>query len=74
MNLIENFIINLKKLNGDWSNNGIQRVVRLDSLCSQKFVSLRSYKIKADVPMDEAFKDPYSNFFLFNFFKLKVIN
>ena len=60
--LIQSFILNLKKLNGNWSKNGIQRIVRLRSECSQQFVSLRNQKIKANIPLDEAFEDPYSNF------------
>jgi hypothetical protein len=63
MLLINKFISNLKQSNGDWSKNGIQRIVRLSSECSEQFVSLRNYKIKADVPLDEAFKDPYSKIF-----------
>jgi hypothetical protein len=63
--LINKFIHNLKQSNGEWSKSGIQRIIRLSSECSRQFVALRNYKIKADVPLDEAFKDPYSKILLF---------
>ena len=60
--LVHNFLRNLKKLRGDWSHNGIQRLIRLNSECSHKYVSLRNSNIKADIPIYEAFKDPYSKY------------
>lgn len=60
LNLVETFIQHLKTLRGDWSKNGIQRLIRLNSECSSKYVSLRNLNIKADIPIYEAFKDPYS--------------
>ncbi|CAF0831203.1 unnamed protein product [Brachionus calyciflorus] len=58
--LITRFLNALKDLNGDWSKHGLQHIIRLNSECSQSYVSLRSFRIKADVPIDEAFKDPYT--------------
>jgi hypothetical protein len=58
--LIDHFINVLKKNNGDWSKHGIQRIIRLNSECSHNYISLRNNGIRADVPIDEAFKDPYS--------------
>ena len=64
MKLIDSFLINLKNLNGDWSKHGLQRIIRLNSECSNEYLSLRHSRIRADVPYDEAFRDPYSNFLL----------
>jgi hypothetical protein len=58
---IKQFVNHLKQNNGDWSKNGLQRIVRLNSECSRNYLSLRNFKVKADVPVDEAFKDPFSN-------------
>ena len=58
--MITRFLNFLKDLNGDWSGHGLQRFVRLNSECSQSYVSLRNFRIKADVPVDEVFKDPYT--------------
>lgn len=58
--MITRFLNALKDLNGDWSRHGLQRFVRLNSECSQSYVSLRNFRIKADVPADEVFKDPYT--------------
>ena len=60
--MVNHFIGLLKQANGDWSKHGIQRIIRLHSECSRNYVSIRNFKIKADVPIDEAFKDPYSIF------------
>lgn len=66
--LVHSFVKTLKKLNGDWSRNGLQRVIRLNSECSNKYISLRSANIRADIPMSEAFKDPYSKYYSFFLF------
>lgn len=58
--LAESFALNMIKLNGDWSKNGIQRIVRLRSESSHNYLTLRNYKIRANVPLDEAFHDPYT--------------
>lgn len=58
--LITRFLNALKDLNGEWSRHGLQRMVRFNSECSQSYVSLRNFRIKADVPVDEVFKDPYA--------------
>jgi hypothetical protein len=55
--LIKNLVYHLKISNGDWSKNGLQRVVRIKSECSQHYVTLRSHKIKANIPFKEAFFD-----------------
>lgn len=62
--LVQTFIRTLKSLRGDWTKNGIQRLIRLNSECSNKYISLRNLNIKADIPIYEAFKDPYSKYFL----------
>ena len=66
--IIDNFVLHMKKLNGNWSKDGIQRIIRLKSECSQQYVSLRNYRIRANVPIDEAFYDPYSKLFYFILF------
>ena len=68
LELIEMFIKHLKHLNGDWSKHGLQRIIRLNSACSHNYVSLRNSRIKADVPIDETFKDPYSEYSFLLFF------
>ena len=55
--LIKNLVYHLKISNGDWSKNGLQRVVRIRSECSQHYVTLRNHKIKANIPFKEAFFD-----------------
>jgi hypothetical protein len=62
---VNHFLAQLKKSNGDWSKHGVQRIIRLASECSNSYLSLRNFRIKADVPIDEAFKDPYSKYFTF---------
>jgi hypothetical protein len=43
LHTIENFLFTLKnQLAGNWSRNGLQRIVRLKSACSQRFVLMRS--------------------------------
>ena len=43
LNTIESFLFTLKnQLRGNWSRNGLQRIVRLKSACSQRFVLMRS--------------------------------
>ena len=70
--LIETFVDKLKELNGQFSTIGQQRIIRLNAACSKQYVSLRQTRIKADIPVDEAYKDPYSEFYpnpiLFFFF------
>lgn len=63
--LVQTFIRTLKSLRGDWSKNGIQRLIRLNSECSNKYISLRNLNIKADIPIYEAFKDPYSKYIFY---------
>jgi hypothetical protein len=65
--LIEKFVQKLKELNGQFSTVGQQRIIRLNAACSKQYVSLRQTRIKADIPADEAYKDPYSEF-LFKIF------
>jgi len=61
-NLISRFIYNLKEANGEWASHGVQRIIRLNSECSNSFVSLRRFRVRADIPLEEAFRDPYSKF------------
>lgn len=61
---INQFVSTLKQLDGDWSRHGLQRLVRLNSACSNSYVTLRNSHIKAEVPYEEAFNDPYSMGFL----------
>ena len=58
--LVEKLVETLKALDGDWSQNGLQRMVRLKSECTQEFVSLRSSGISADVPQEQVSSDPFS--------------
>ena len=58
--MIETFVDKLKLLNGQFSSVGQQRIIRLNAACSKQYVSLRQTRIKADIPTDEAYKDPYS--------------
>jgi len=58
---IQNFVMKIKILNGDWSKNGIQRLVRIKSECSHKYITLRNNRIRANVPFEEAFFDQNSN-------------
>lgn len=60
LNLAEKFARSLKKYNGDWAGHGIQRIIRLNSDCSNNYVSLRHFRIRADVPSNEAFNDPFT--------------
>ena len=60
LHLIEKFVDKLKELNGQFSSVGQQRIIRLSAACSKHYVSLRQTRIKADIPIDEAFRDPYS--------------
>ncbi len=69
--LIHNFLLELKRLNGEWSKVGIQRVIRLNAACTRNYVTLRKTVVKADIPLDEAFKDPYSA--LICFFAMKIL-
>jgi hypothetical protein len=66
-NLINRFIFNLKEAQGEWASHGVQRIIRLNSDCSNHFVSLRRFKIRADIPLEEAFRDPYSKLKFFSF-------
>jgi hypothetical protein len=66
-NLISRFIFNLKEAQGEWAPHGVQRIIRLNSECSSSFVSLRRFRIRADIPLEEAFRDPYSNLELISF-------
>ncbi len=66
--LVHTFIRTLKSMRGDWSKNGIQRLIRLNSECSNKYITLRNLNIKADIPIYEAFKDPYSNILLIKYY------
>ncbi len=59
--LAQRFVRSLKRYNGEWASHGIQRIIRLNNECSNSYVSLRNYRIMADVPVNEAFTDPYSN-------------
>lgn len=68
---INQFVSALKKSDGDWSKSGIQRLVRLNSVCSGGYVTLRNFLIRAEVPYVEAFKDPYSNI-LYTFLALEL--
>jgi hypothetical protein len=68
---VNHFLTQLKRSNGDWSKHGVQRIIRLASECSNSYVSLRNFRIKADVPVDEAFKDPYSKL-RFSFYTFQV--
>ena len=60
--LVENFLLNLKLVNGNWSQNGLQRMARLKSACSHHYVSLRSSPrhVAADVTYEHHLKDPFS--------------
>jgi len=60
--LANRFVRSLKNFNGQWASHGVQRIIRLNNECSNSYVSLRNYRIMADVPVNEAFTDPYSKY------------
>jgi hypothetical protein len=76
LNTIENFLSTLKtQLGGNWSRNGLQRIVRLKSACSQRFVLMRSSmmmmmtrhqkQVTADCADYQKYDYPYSEFQLY---------
>ena len=61
LHFIDNFILNLKLTQGNWSQNGLQRIVRLKSSCSQQYVSLREgHQITADATSEKSLREPHS--------------
>jgi hypothetical protein len=67
LHTIENFLFTLKnQLAGNWSRNGLQRIVRLKSACSQRFVLIHlpmmrhAKQVTADCADYQKYEYPYS--------------
>ena len=76
LHTIESFLFTLQnQLGGNWSRNGLQRIVRLKSACSQRFVLMRSpmmtrhqKQVTADCADYQKYDYPYSELKFIFFF------